>query len=318
MTSKKIDHKDYQVMRAAELYYKQGFNQQEIASLLGTSRSSISRLLNEAKEKGIVEIHINTPVNIDYSLSTKVKDKFNLKDVLIVNIDDDDSEIVLSQVGHVASRFLLSILQDHMNVGISWGKTIKSVVDSIPENDLNDIKVIQLVGSLGSGNPSIDGPELVYKLADRFHGSYRYINSPAIVNNEEVKQALIKQPQIKETLNEVNKCSVVIQGIGSLAEKSSSLERSGYLDEERRQNYLEKGAVGHLLAHMVDSNGNEVQEFNDHVIGAPLSVLRDMEWSIGVAADSIKHQAVLGAIRGQHINCLIADRETALKLLNLN
>ena len=42
-----------------------------------------------------------------------------------------------------------------------WGRTIKHVVDSITETDLSNVDVIQLVGSLGSGDPAIDGPELV-------------------------------------------------------------------------------------------------------------------------------------------------------------
>lgn len=310
-----INDKDYQIMRVAELYYKQGFNQQEIATLIGTSRSTVSRLLNEAKEKEIVEIHINTPVDVDYQLSTQIKERFGLKDSLVVNVGDDDNEIALAQVGYVASRFLMSIMQDEMVLGISWGKTIKKVVDAIPENNFNDVKVVQLVGSLGSGNPNIDGPELAFKLAKLFHGTYKYINSPAVVNNEIVKKALLEQPQIQETLQLIEDCTVVIHGIGSLAEKSSSMQRSGYLDEERRKKYIDSGAVGHILAQMIDTDGNEVHGFNDYVIGVPLQVLKNVKWSIGVAANSIKYKAVLATLKGGHINCLITDRATAIKLL---
>jgi deoxyribonucleoside regulator len=61
--------------------------------------------------------------------------------------------------------------------GFLRGRAIKHV-DPISDFDLTGIKVMQIVGSLGSGTPSIDGPKLVYNLADRLHGTYKYVNSP--------------------------------------------------------------------------------------------------------------------------------------------
>src|SRR5699024_1422039 len=102
--------KEYQIIRVAELYYKQGYSQQEISAMMGTSRPTISRLLNEAREKGIVKISINTPVNINYDLSTKIKKKFGLKDALVVNVSDDNEALAISQVGYEAARLVTSLL----------------------------------------------------------------------------------------------------------------------------------------------------------------------------------------------------------------
>lgn len=49
----------YLLERVANLYFKEDMKQELIAKKLGISRSNISRLLNEAKKKGIVEIKIN-------------------------------------------------------------------------------------------------------------------------------------------------------------------------------------------------------------------------------------------------------------------
>lgn len=311
-----MSFKDHQVLRVAELYYKQEISQQEISQILGVSRPTVSRMIQEAKKRGFVSIIINTPVELDYKLSDQLKNKFDLKDVLVVKTNDENSDETLERVGYVASRFLLSLIEPNDLIGISWGRTIKHVVDSITETDLTDVNVIQLVGSLGSGNPAIDGPELAYKLAERFKGSYKYINSPAVVSDEQVKNALLHQQQIQEVLQVAEGCDIVLMGLGSLSEANSSLHRSGYLNETKRRKYLEKGAVGHILAQIVDEKGAMVKLPNNYVIGVPLDSLLKKKWSIGVVAHSFKNDITLGAIRGKYINSLVIDEFTAKKVLN--
>ena len=46
----------------ANLYYNSGLTQNQIADMMYTSRSKISRMLSEARELGIVEIRINEPL----------------------------------------------------------------------------------------------------------------------------------------------------------------------------------------------------------------------------------------------------------------
>lgn len=308
--------KEYQIIRVAELYYKQGYSQQQIAVMMGTSRPTISRLLNEAKEKGIVKISINTPVNINYDLSTKIKERFGLKDALVVNVSDDNEELAISQVGHEAARLVTSLLKDDTIIGVSFGKHVKHVIESIPELETTNIKTVQLVGALGNGDPNTDGPELVINLANRLNGEYRYINSPAVVNDSNLKHSLLNHTQIKSTLNLINKCNIAVHGIGSLDESNSSMMRSGYIDDNLKKIYKEHGAVGHILGHLVDSSGRLVKESSHHTIGAPLDLLKEMEWSIGVATKVIKHKAVLATLRGKHVNCLVINYTLANKLLS--
>src|SRR5699024_1748915 len=176
--------------------------------MMGTSRPTISRLLNEAREKGIVKISINTPVNINYDLSTKIKKKFGLKDALVVNVSDDNEALAISQVGYEAARLVTSLLKNDLIIGISFGKHVKHVIEAIPEIDINNIKIVQMVGALGNGDPNTDGPELVINLASRLNGEYRYINSPAVVNDINLKNSLLEHTQIKSNLNLINKCDI--------------------------------------------------------------------------------------------------------------
>ena len=79
----------------------------------------------------------------------------------------------------------------------------------------------------------------------------------------------------------------------------------------------EYGAVGHVLARLMDKDGNEVTFPNHYPIAAPLEALREADWSIGIVASKKKALATLAAIKGGYINCLIADESLALELLKL-
>lgn len=311
-----MNSKDYMILRVVELYYKQEIGQQEISQMLGISRPTVSKMIQEAKKRNIITFNINTPIELNYELSNILKKKFKLKDVLVVKGNEENSNEVMKKVSHVAARFLISLINSEDRVGISWGKSIKQVVDSIPDTDLTDIRVIQIVGSLGSGDPAVDGPELVYKLARKLNGEYKYINSPAIVSDEQVKNFLLNQNQIQKTLSEANECQTVLMGFGSLSEEFSSMQRSGYLDTETKNKYIEKGAVGHILAQMIDNKGNPVSLQNNHVIGVNLDSLRRKKWSIGIVSQSFKYDITLAAIQGGYVNSLVIDEYTAINVLS--
>ena len=53
---------DRDIIKACLLYYEENKTQEEISGLLGVSRYKISRILRDAKRKGIVTIHVNDPM----------------------------------------------------------------------------------------------------------------------------------------------------------------------------------------------------------------------------------------------------------------
>ena len=52
------------LLKVAEMYYLDRMNQNDIAKIIGVSRPSISRMLEEAREKQIVKITIEAPFEI--------------------------------------------------------------------------------------------------------------------------------------------------------------------------------------------------------------------------------------------------------------
>ncbi|KAA3661518.1 MAG: hypothetical protein DWQ04_16250 [Chloroflexi bacterium] len=304
------------LIRAAELYYERNLSQREIANILGTSRSKVSRLLAEAREVGIVEITINRPIEKMPELSEEIRKAFNLRDVVVVAAGETYLDS-LRNVAKAASELLLSIIERDITIGITFGQTLYHTVQALDETPVEGVEIVQMVGALGEGDSQIDGPEIALRMAERLHGTYRYVHAPAVVESQEIRDVLMQLPQIQETMNRAANADIMIQGIGSLAEEMSSLERAGYISSEERLMYQEQGAVGHLVAKLIDGQGNEISSFNNRVVAMPFEYMRIAKWSIGVSASPLKASAVLAAIRGSYFNTLVIDDKSAHEVLHL-
>ncbi len=306
------------LIRAAELYYQQGLSQNTVADILGTSRPTVSRMLEEARELGIVKITIQSTVKKNAELSKTLRNTFKLKDAIVIQGDYNYDE-GLKKCGEVAAQFLLSILENNMNIGITWGPAIQYIINALEKNtDFYNIHIIQMAGTLGTGNPHLDGLELAFHLAERLNGTYSNIYAPVFVDNVDVYNHLLIEPQIANTLVKAQRPDIILTGIGSLFQKSSTLQRAGYLNEAERQALLKKGAVGHMLARMFDRNGVEVPNQSKYVVSAPLSTLKAAKWSIGLSASVEKAIPVFTAIKSNYINTLIADEKLANELIHLH
>ncbi|MFN3983670.1 MAG: helix-turn-helix domain-containing protein, partial [Caldilinea sp.] len=110
------------LVTVASLYYELGQNQQQIADRLETSRSSVSRMIKEARDLGIVEIRIHRPMNRAYALEQALIDRFGLSDayVLLTTPEQRDEERLVG-VGQLAASYLdrvLGLLPTHACIGI--------------------------------------------------------------------------------------------------------------------------------------------------------------------------------------------------------
>ena len=79
-----------------------------------------------------------------------------------------------------------------------------------------------------------------------------------------------------------------------------------------------KGAVGDILCHFIDKEGNLIDtEINSRLISTPLSTVKELENVIGVAAGDSKVTAIRAALKGSYLDALITDENTAQKLIEI-
>jgi len=311
--------------RVASLYYEDHLTQDEIARRVDTSRSTISRMIQEAQDAGVVEIIVHYPWKTVPELENDLIARFGLRGAGVLLGRDRPYAEILRGLGVLAARYLQTVVVEgadgrHPTVlGISWGQAVYNTVRALrPERRL-PITVVQMVGAVGEGDPLIDGPDLARLLANVYGGAYRYLHAPLIIEDTRARKVLLQEPHIRETLQLARRADVALVGIGAPTPDVYSLLRAGYVDREALAELRAQGVVGDICARHYDAQGRELDTaLNHHIVGIELAALHDIAQVIGVAGGQTKAGAILAALRGGHINVLITDDATARQILTLD
>src|SRR5687768_14755669 len=94
----------------ARRYFLDGRSKIEIAEEFGLSRFKVARLLDAARESGLVRIEIRHPGQIDVDLSAQLRDRYGLQHAVVMDLPDDDAESLREHVGRAAARLLTEII----------------------------------------------------------------------------------------------------------------------------------------------------------------------------------------------------------------
>lgn len=316
--AKEIDRSEL-LAQVAHLYFDKNLGQTAIAERLGVSRSSISRLLALAREQGIVEIIIHFPLHTSPDLEKRIRERFGLKEVYILNTGELDPSDRLNRVSLLAGRYLENVLQDGDILAVSWGSTLLEVAQNFhPTKRLNNLEIVQLVGAVGSSQIEIDATNLVRLFAGAVGGKYYNLNAPMMVETVETQKALLQEPSIIETLNLARRASVALVGIGEIERALSTVHRSNILDAASIKVLHEQNAVGGICSQYYDIQGRPIScQVNCRVVGLDLLSLKDIPRVIGIAIGEYKARAIFGALRGKFVNVLFTDDLTAESVLRL-
>lgn len=303
------DHNRQELLaEVASLYYEAGLGQAAIAERIGVSRSNVSRLLTEARRNGVVEVRIIRPLPTDESLQTRAVKLFGLRDAAILDSKWIPESQMLSRVGTLAARYLESMLSDNDSLAISWGTALREVENALSSRREQNVRVVQMIGGVGTAHPDVDGTELARRFAESLGGRHHYMNAPLLVEDPATRRALIQEPRIRRVLEMAAECSVALVGIGAVEPSVSSLLRAGYVTKETLIELQRVGVVGDVCGWHFDIQGRIVDTYlNRCIISLDPTAIKKIPHVVGVAVGRPKALAILGAIRGGFINVLVTD-----------
>ena len=305
--------------QVASQYYEEHQTQAKIAQWLGTSRATVSRLLQEARQAGIVEITVHYPWKTSPPLQRALQDRFSLRHAQVLLSQDHPPEQLLRGLGILAARYVDSVLTDDAVLAISWGTAVYSTIQALRPQQIQSITVVQMIGAGATEYRSVESPELARLLAELYQGEHRYLHAPMMVEAAHLREGLLHEPTIQETLSLARRADVVLVGIGATVPGTSTLVRSGHLDPETLADLRAQGAVGDICAVHFDLQGRVLDiDFNRRVVSIELEALQNIPQVVGVACGRAKAEAILGALRGRHVNVLITDDQAAEAVLGLD
>ena len=310
-----LSHEDM-LVQVARLYYEENLTQAEIGRRMNTSRSTVSRMLKDSRDSGVVRIQINYPWKRVHRLENQLCKRFDLRECRVLESRDRPIDEIFKGMGLFAADFLDNFLRDGMTLGVSYGRSIAATINQLSPSRHVDLTVVQILGALGSGNPLIEGPDLVRALANLYQAKYHYLYTPMLVESAHMRDLLMQEPNIRETLDLGRKADAIILGIGSHDEEASGLIWTGYVGKKELAFLHSRGAVGHMCAQHFDSSGKMLDiGLNKRVISIGLESLKGIETVIAVAGTEEKAPAILGALKGKYIDILITDDSAAKSML---
>lgn len=302
--------------KVAYMYYEQELTQAQIAKELTIYRTTVSRMLSQAKSEGIVEIKINHFDASLFELEEQLKQVFGLTAVeLVPNENDISEEAKEEQLAEVAGNWIRRQLSDEMVVGLSWGASVGRAVNKIDPKQLSDVSVVPVVGGPSHINSRYHVNTLVYELARKLNGQSLFVNATVIQETKELADGIFNSKYFHDIKEYWKRLDLVIVGVGG----PLSYHKSQWRDLLSPRDYEElklREAVGDCCCRFYDSYGKLLNgPLNQRTIGLSLDELANVPQTVGIARGISKARSIVPLLEKGYLKTLITDQETALEIL---
>jgi deoxyribonucleoside regulator len=301
------------LVEVSRLYYERDMTQAEIAKRMNTSRPAVSKLLSEARLRGIVKIDIKSPLLSDESLLEELCNAYHLKGGLVVPSGSTDEKLLTRLIISQAALYIEKLLSKVTRIGLGWGDTIGGLVDEIKSHTPREFETSHVCPVIGSAPNDIkwyQTNELTRIFAAKTGFTPHYLHAPAFPVTLENKALFENTAEYQETSQLWRELEMVILGVGTYPSvpDQATAARFGYLLREKK-------AVGMLATYYFDGDGNIIKSKDDIVIRIARDDLERVDRAVLIGGGEKKINAVRGTLKTGLVNHLITDEKTARALI---
>lgn len=297
---------DALMARVAWLYYNDGRTQSEIGDRLNLSRIKVSRMLDQGREAGLIQIRVNSLHHGCLEAEAALRRRFGLADCRVVPATDHGA--LNARLGDAAAQFMMQALRPGQMLAVGWGHTVGQAIGKLGHfARQHDIGLVTLTGGVQS---YIDG----VRSANWGSGVY-IVPSPLVVGSPDLAAALAAERSIATLLDMARRADVKLVGIGGVT-AASTVVAQGVVTSAEIEPLRRMGAVGDILCRFYDAGGAPVDlDLHSRVVGLDLATLKGSGQVVAVAGGAEKAAPILGALSGGLLDVLITDETTAGLLL---
>ncbi len=302
------------VIEVAWMYYHEGLNQKEIADRLGISRATVVNYLQEARERGFIRITLASSAFTTHRAAVELCEKFGLTSAYVVPDEGADVETAFYRVVRGAAEWLPELLEAGDRLGVAWGRTIYELAEISEETRIDDLTVLQLVGSMATPY-GFTAEACSTRLAQRLGARCFNLHAPAVLTNAGLAAALRAEPIIHDQLERLETCNKFLFSVGTCL-PDSHVVGSGVATVEDLEWYIGQGATAVLCGRFIDAEGRGIPgPLDERMIGIPLEKLVGLDQGILVTPGTDKVEATLVAIRGGYVSHMVTSLGVAQELL---
>src|SRR5882757_11518061 len=207
--------------RVARQFYLEGVSKVDIADQLGISRFRVARLLDSAREAGMIRIEIGLPGgNLDAGLSAELCSAFGLKHAFVFNFPDEDEQALRHRLCEAAGQGLMDLITPGDVLGMSWSRTLSGLTAALTQ--IPPCPIVQLTGAV----PSPDGRDLldlVRSVARVGGGPAHVFYAPMLLDDAQTAEAMRRQSDIAGAFALLPSVTMAVVAIGAWAPGLSTI-----------------------------------------------------------------------------------------------
>ena len=177
---------------AAWLYFVDEMTQNEVAQAIGVSRVTVIKLLNDAKERGLVNVRINPTLAARVKTSRLMAEVYGLNSAIVV--PENPHRPMIKQLGDAAAFLLLDGLTAGDVVGVAWGKTVLSAIESMQIEETVDNLTWSRLRQARTVFRQISHRNYVSLCANKLGARSVSLMAPALLSSPELKAMLLNEP----------------------------------------------------------------------------------------------------------------------------
>ena len=298
----------------AQRYYLEDRSKVQIADELGVSRFRVARMLEQARERGLVHIAVDVPPEVDLTASSRLAERYGLRQALVLSGVDDDPHRTRTQLGRACSALLAERLTGNDVLGVSWGRTLHAFAEGV--GALPGCEVVQMVGTVPAVDLGLNSMDLVRRVSRATGGAVHALHAPMVVDAPELARALRDSDFVRATTSRFAHITCALVGIGAWRQDGSSLRAA--LPQRVADQAAAAGAVADICSTVLDARGAVVTgdpPVADLCISITTAELRRIPQVIAIAGGKEKAPAIAAAAKAGLLHTLITDRAAADALL---
>ena len=303
-----FSYEDKLLTKVAWYYYIEGYTQQEIGEYLSLPRLRVNRLLDKARKAGIIQFSVREGDSKRMIVERELITQFGLKDAFVVPSPLNEQDINES-VAQAAAMYIHERLEKTGYINMGYGDTSSRILNHLANICEFPVNVVSLTGGVNYYLPNTR--------SSIFNAKLYLTPAPLLMASEDIVKAMEQEPSVKQIRHMATLAQMSIVGIGGV-DSNATLLTNGTLNHSDVLLLSMQGAVGDMLCHFIDKDGNVIQSsLERRLMSTPLEQLKEMNNSIGVAGGSTKSEAILAALKGNYLDVLITDEATATNVLRL-
>ncbi|WP_149204030.1 sugar-binding transcriptional regulator [Actinotalea subterranea] len=306
------------VLRAASMYYLQDLKMEVIARHLGTSRSTVSRLIKRARETGIVEITLRPARTRAPGLRHTIARRYGVE-AYVAPVADSATEVDrLEQVALTTAKLVGTWFDSDMVLGIAWGTTLAAVGRHLSPKTTRGSAVVQLNGAANTRTSGIEyASDLISGFGAAFDATVHHFPVPAFFDYPETKAAMWRERSVRRVLDVQGRADIALFGVGAVGGGlPSHVYAAGYLDAEDITLLHDEGVVGDVCTVFLRADGSYRDvALNARATGPTPAELQRIPRRVCAVAGDNKVAPLRAALAAGVVTDLVIDELTAEALV---